>query len=197
MEREKTIKKWKGKDWFVILAPEMFKHAPLAETPSTDPKTVMGRVVQTNAAELTGNPTKFYMNLKFRVNRIEGGKAFTDFHGYETVREHIFRVVRKRAEKIRTVKDVETTDGWKMQVIALTILNRNTNNEVKRQVRKVVEENIESSAKNASKDEFVKSIIGGVVQKNIKKAGNKIYPIRFSEIEKIEVLKAGNSENAK
>jgi len=32
-------------------------------------------------------------------------------------------------------------------------------------------------------------VVAGAVQKEMKRLGNKVYPVRFSEIESIEVLK--------
>ena len=43
----------------------------------------------------------------------------------------------------------------------------------------------------ATLDDFVNKIVNGSIQKNIKKIGSKIYPIRFFEFEKIEVKKVG------
>ncbi len=110
------------------------------------------------------------------------------------LKEHIFRVVRKKLDKIMTFDELETKDGWKLQVTAVTVMNRNTNIDVRKKIRELVKESLRAAASKSSIDEFVKSAIGGTLQMNIKKAGNKIYPVRFSEIEKIEVLSPGGKK---
>jgi len=186
----------KGKDWYVILAPSMFSETQMAETPAIDPKVLVGRTVESNVSELLGQPDKYYMNLKFKITGVNDHNASTRFHGYSCAKEHLFRIIRKRSQKVRAITNVETKDGWKLQVVSLVILNRNTDIEVRRKVRKIMVSGLMESAKNAGMDSFIRSITSGVLQKEIRKLGNKIYPVRFSEIERIEVLKPGSQESA-
>jgi small subunit ribosomal protein S3Ae len=174
----------------------MFGEGQLAETPAIDPKAVAGRTVESNVAELTGQPNKYYMNMKFRVDRVEDGRAYTRFHGYSCAKEHLFRVVRKRSQKVRAVSDVETKDGWKLHIVSLVILNRNTDVEVQRKVRKLVVSELAEKVRDMDISSLMRSITGGVLQKDIRKMGNRIYPIRFSEVESIEVSKAGVEPDA-
>ena len=188
---EKAVKKWKGKDWYIVLAPRNFGGNVIAETPVLDPKMLLGRSIDVNMADLTGKASKFYMNLKFRINGIEGKNASTEFSGYYCLREHLFRVVRKRCQKVRTVDNVETKDNWKLQVTTLIILNRRTNAKVETMERKLISDYLRGFANNSGIEDFVKATINGIVQKHIRKEGSRIYPVRFSEIESIEVLSPG------
>jgi small subunit ribosomal protein S3Ae len=164
----------------------------MAETPAIDPKVLVGRTVESNVSELLGQPDKYYMNMKFKVTKVDGSNATTQFHGYSCAKEHLFRIIRKRSQKVRAISDVETKDGWKLHVVSLVILNRNTDIEVRRKVRKIMVSGLEESAANSGIDAFIRSITSGVLQKDIRKLGNKIYPVRFSEIERIEVKKTGD-----
>lgn len=185
---EKVARKWKGKDWYVILAPKIFGGNTIAETPTLDPKSLMGRIVDVNLADLTGKSSKFYINMRFKINGIEDKNALTLFNGYYCLREHLFRVVRKRSQKVKTINNVETKDNWKLQITTTIILNRNTNVTVQKKERKLIRDYLEDFAKKSSLEDFVKATINGIIQKHIRKTGSKIYPVRFSEIEKIEVL---------
>ena len=173
------------------MAPKLFAEAELVETPALDPNVIIGRTIETNLAELIGQPDKYYMNLKFKVSNVEGNRAYTEFHGYSCAKEHLFRIVRKRSQKVRAVNEVETKDGWKLQIVSLVILNRNTDAEIKRKVRKIMFSEIEKTAKDMTLSALIKSITSGALQKEVRKKGNRVYPIRFSEIEGIEVMKAG------
>jgi ribosomal protein S3AE len=196
---EKPRKKLKGKDWYVILAPKMFGETPLAETPTVDPKSLIGRTVESTASELLGQPDKYYMNMKFKINKIvDDNKAITQFHGYSCAKEHLFRIIRKRSQKVRAISNIETKDGWRLQVVSLVILNRNTDVEIRRKVRKIMVSGIAENASRADIDTLIRSITSGILQKDIRKLGNKVYPVRFSEVESIEVIKAGPlNENGK
>jgi small subunit ribosomal protein S3Ae len=192
--QERAAGRWKGKDWFVISAPKMFNSTVLAETPAIDASAIIGRKILVNVSQLTGQSSKYYMNLEFKIDAVDGKKASTVFAGYNSTRDYLFHVVRKRTEKVRHVRDVETRDGWKLQVIALLILNRKTEANVKSKIRKIIDEQLDSAAKRNGIDGFVKEIVGGSVQKEMKRLGNKVYPVRFSEIESIEVLKQPKAE---
>lgn len=184
----------KGKDWYDILAPEMFNNVKLAETPAIDPKMVIGRTIESNVAELTGQANNYYMNIKFKIINIEGNIANTNFWEFSCAKEHLFRIIRKRSQKVRTISNVITKDGVKLQMVSLAILNRNTDIEIQRKVRALIVEELEKRTKETDLNNLIRSISSGILQKEIRKLGNKIYPIRFSEIERIEVLDMGKDE---
>jgi small subunit ribosomal protein S3Ae len=168
----------------------MFNSTVLSETPAIDSSAVLGRRISVNVSQLTGQSSKYYMNLFFKVNNVEGKQASTVFDGYNCTRDYLFHVVRKRTDKVRHIKDVITKDGWKLQVTALLILNRKTNTNVKNGIRKIIDEQLEASAKKNGIELFIKEVMAGSIQKEMKRIGNKTYPVRFSEIENIEVLKS-------
>lgn len=187
-EKEVLVKKWKGKDWFSILSPDIFGKNFLYETPTTDPNSLVGRVVEVGVPDLTGDQTKYYMKVRFRINRIDEGKAFTEFHGFRCATEYIFRMVRKGSQRVDVNQVINTMDGYKLRIGFIGILNRNVETTVKGRFRKFVTELLKENATKITLDDFVKGVIAGVIQKKIKKRGSTIYPVRFSEINKIEVM---------
>jgi len=170
----------------------MFNETFITETPTTDPKVLVGRNVGINVSDLLRQPSKYYMKLIFKINKIDDAqkRAYTRFNGYSVSKEHVYRVVRKRIQKVEAVTYVETKDKWKLQVSTVTILNRNTESEIQRKIRKHVEDSLIENVAGLSIDDFVKLVINSVLQVKIKKSGTKIYPVRFSEIIKIEVMNA-------
>ena len=174
----------------------MFNNIVLSETPSIDADAIVGRVIKVNISQLTGQASKYYMNAKFKIAAVDGKNASTVFAGYDCTRDYLFHMVRKRTEKVRHVRDVETKDGWKLQITALLILNRKTNKEVRGKIRGIIDKQLESAAKKEGIDGFVKDVIAGTMQKEMKRIGNKVYPVRFSEIESIEVVRAPSEASA-
>lgn len=191
--QERTAKRWKGKDWFTILAPEYFGENVIAETPATDPKTIIGRTVDVNVSDLIGQKGKDYQKIRFRADRVDGKKVHTKFGGYFCIREYISRVVRKRLQKIEIIGNVKTKDEWTLQVSSVAIMNRNIESNVQKKIRVWMSDQISQVASRSEIDEFVKFIIAGTVQHKMKKQGSKIYPVRFFEVSKIEVVKSPES----
>ncbi len=188
--------KLKGKEWLTILAPKIFGEKVIGETPFTDQKTVINRVVEVSVPELTGDHSKFYMNLKFRIIKTEGNNGYTRFDGYECLKEHVLRNLRRRLQKVEIINYYETKDNWKLQITTVIILNRNTPTTIKKSVRKIVYEFLKENLKKLPLDDFLKITITGILQKKVKNEVNKTYPVRFSEITKIEVIKAPDQSPA-
>ena len=193
-KQEQLAKRWKGKDWFVIYAPKMFNNVVIAETPALDSSSLVGRSVDVNVSQLTGQASKYYMGIKFKIDSVEGKDAQTSFDGYRCTRDYLFHVVRKRTEKVRHIRTVETKDKWKLEVIALLILNRRTDENIQTKIRKMIDEQLDSAAKKSSVDAFMRDVIAGSLQKEMKRLGNKTYPVRFSEIESVKVLASPKAE---
>ncbi len=168
----------------------MFNEMQLTETPTTDPATLVGRNLEIGVSELLGQPQKYYMKVFFKITDISGKNAFTRFNGYATTREYLYRMVRKRNQKVESVDTIDTKDGWRIQVTSVAILNRNAFAEISNKVRRVMVGHITDTAKKAGMDDLLKKVIEGSLQKEVRKIGSKIYPVRFCEVSKIEVVKA-------
>ncbi|MBN2042539.1 MAG: hypothetical protein JW754_01915 [Candidatus Aenigmarchaeota archaeon] len=192
-----VIKKWKGKDWFNIIAPENFAGIFLAQTPTTDPKNIMGRTIEVSVSEITGDRHRDNMKMKFVVERIEGKNAHTRFNGFESVREHVMRMVRKRNRKVQIIFDSVTKDGWLLKITALSILNGKTTTEIQKKSRRMMVDIINETTGSVTLNDLIRKIINTQLQMQIKKTVSKIYPVRFFEIEKIKVLRAGESKVTK
>ena len=101
----------------------------------------------------------------------------------------VSRMSRKGLGKVAVYVDVVTKDNWKIQVSSITILNRRANAEIKAKVNRIVNEIIKDKGSSMTHNDFIKAAIAGVFQVKIKKTASKVYPVRFSEITKIETLK--------
>ena len=168
----------------------MFNEMHLAETPTTDPATLVGRNLEIGVSELMNQPAKYYMKVFFKITEVDSRNAYTRFNGYATTREHLYRVVRKRNQKVQSIDVFDTKDGWKLQITSIAILNRNTDSNIQKKVRNIMVGHIAEAAKKGGTDDLVKRVLEGTLQRDIRKLGSKVYPVRFCEIAKIEVVKA-------
>ena len=165
----------------------MFGEKVVGETPATNPKTLTGRNIEVSLSDLTDQRGRDFYRVLLAVDRVEGRSAYTRFNGYNALKEHVTRMVRKRSQKIDSIMYLETKDKWRIQVSTVAVLNRNTEVSVRKKVRAHIEKALEEHARKSSMDDFVKSVVSTNLQRSIKKSGTKIYPIRFCEIAKIEV----------
>jgi ribosomal protein S3AE len=183
-------KKWKGKDWYAILMPEMFEGKQVAEVPTIDPKNLVGKTLEISLPELVGQTPKHYMNLTFKITKVDGTNAHTRFHGCSVAREQAYRMVRKRVQKVEIVTDMALNDGWKVQLSSVTVLNRNVNTTVQTRTRLAMDQWLQDFSKRNDINGLINAVITGAAQHSMKKLVNKIYPARFNEVTKIEVVKA-------
>jgi ribosomal protein S3AE len=167
----------------------MFGESAVAETPATDPKTLKGRNVSVTLSDILGERTKNSFNIILKAETVQGRNVYTRFNGLVTPRERMTRFIRKRLQKVECVSDFTTKDEWDIRVKSIAVLNRNTETNIKKRIRAHVSSKLESKIPSSLMDDVIRSVITGNLQSMIRKTGNKIYPIRFYEIAKIDVKK--------
>ena len=185
------LKKWKGKDWYNILAPKMFGEIFLYETPSTDNSYLVGRTVEATVSQLTSDKTRGHIKVLFKIDDIKEKTAYTSFHGLVCNQEYIYRNVRSGLQKMECIDTVDTNDGWKLQITTSMILNKKSETMIQKKARKFSIDFLKDNASKSNLEDFIKNIVTGVYQKKMKKNGSRIYPVRFLEIGKIEVVHQG------
>ena len=103
------------KIWYEIIAPKFFGEVPVGETPAADPKQLIGRVIKVCMADIDKRSPKFYLKMVFRVESVEGTKAFTKLIGHDIMYERIYRMVQRRSSRIDCVETIVTKDGVKLK----------------------------------------------------------------------------------
>ncbi len=170
------------------MAPKAFGGKVIAETPTTDPAILIGRNVETTVMDLTGNKSYYYMKLKFRISKVENKTAETEFNGFECIREHLTRSVRKRSDKIENVFYAETKDGWKIQISTLTASLRKTDSAARTGIRNVLKDYFIAEVKKAAMEKFAQGLMEEKYKKESRALINKVYPTKFHEVAKVEMV---------
>jgi small subunit ribosomal protein S3Ae len=184
-------KKDKGEKWYTILAPKLFKEAEIGKTISDDPGKVIGRKVSVSLMTLLNDFRKYYIKFSFRVVSIDGDNAITEFAGSECMRDYISRLVRRRSRRVDTVQDLVTKDEVKIRVKGLAIIPRQVKTSVKETVRDNIREIIKNEVERSNLEEFIKRIISDDIKHRILRESSRIYPVRYFEIRKTEILGKG------
>jgi len=126
------------------------------------------------------------IKLFFKITNVEGTKLATKYFGHDCTRDFIARIVQKRTSRIDTNDIVEFKDG-KLRIKCITVANRKVPREMQSIIRKEISSRIKELGKE-SVESFVKGMISGRIQQSIMQDINKIYPLRFFEFRKTEVL---------
>ena len=181
-------KRLKGKTWYTIFAPTYFEGKEIGVTPASEPELLVGRRLTIPVTELIGDMEKYYMKITFRIVRVNGDKAFTDFDGFECMRDYIARMVVRRVRRIDVIQDEVSKDGKKLRIKTIAIISRKANRSIEKRIRKRIEEMVREAVSASSMDEFIKKVISGELKKKIFEEIMKIYPPRHFEFRKIERL---------
>jgi len=181
------VKKLKGKTWFDIQALKMFNNKIIGITPAGDPKTLTKRKIMISALDLD-NPNKYYLKLRFKLSECDENIVKTEFDGLECLADYISRMVRRGVNRIDTVQDLETKDNKKIRIKTMTLINKKAKKEIEVFIRKFIKEKIKTNVSSHSLDELIEKFLDDSIKKDIIEEGSKIYPIRFFEIRKAEMI---------
>jgi small subunit ribosomal protein S3Ae len=179
--------KWKGKEWYQILSPKYIGDIVIGETLATEPDTLKGRVVETSLMDLTGDPSKYYVKLYFKVIEVANGKAMTKFIGHEMTRDFIARAVQARTARIDTNDIVTFADG-RLRIKTIAITNRPVSEAVEKAIRASISKSVVASAKDMKIEDWVSAMAAGEIQQGIRAEINKLYPVRLFEFRASEFL---------
>ncbi len=182
------VVKLKGKQWFMILSPKYFGEREIAKTISSTAESLIGKTVNLSAVELTNDINKYYLKLKFKINSVNGDKAFTQFYGSECLQDYISRMVLHRVRRIDSIQDLATTDGMKIRVKGLTIVSKKVKSSIAIKIREFVLELIKKQVEDSTLEEFLQKMLSNELKNKILREGRSIYPIRNFEVRKIDVI---------
>ena len=192
-------KKSKEEQWYTIIAPKMFGEVEFGQTVSADPGTLVGRKISSSLMELVNDFHKYYMKFSFKVTKVDGTRALTEFAGSECMRDYVSRMVTRWARRVDTVQDLVTKDGVRIRVKGIAIIPRRVKSSVKSAVRDEVRRTIQEDVSESTLEDVLKAVISDSIKKHVLRNAQKIYPMRSFEIRKIDLLpqKSEEKEEAK
>ncbi|MGQ9582228.1 MAG: 30S ribosomal protein S3ae [Thermoplasmatota archaeon] len=180
--------KWRAKEWYTILAPEMFGGQQLAETLSADPEGLIGRVVSVSLQDITGDFSRMHIKLALRINRVTGFEAHTEFIGHDLTSDYIRRLTRRKHSKMDGVFTVRTKDGYQVKVKPMAITEKRIQTSQQRAIRRIMRGAVTAAAERQTLGELIREVLQGDMAKAIFRDCKPVYPIRKIEIRRTEVL---------
>jgi len=180
--------KWRGKAWYLVVAPPFFGNVELGTVPAEEPEQLVGRVIEATLYDITSDFSHQNLKLFFQINEIEGKTAHTLFKGHEYARDYLRSLVRRRTTKIDGLFNLTTKDGYKMRVAvsALTLSRVRTSQE--KVIRNMMDKTVKEKAAALTLDQFVQEMVLGKIASDVYNAAKKITPLRHVGIRKSKLV---------
>jgi small subunit ribosomal protein S3Ae len=182
--------KWRGKSWYMVVAPSFFGNVELGAIPAQEEKQLIGRVIEATLYDITSDFSHHYLKMFFQVNEIDGKNAKTLFKGHEYSRDFLRSLVRRRTTKVDALINLVTKDGYKLRIAvsALTLSRIKTSQE--KIIRQIMEKIIKEKAATLSLDQFVQEMVLGKIASDIYNQAKLVAPLRHVGIRKSKLLAA-------
>jgi len=178
---------WKAKQWYNLVAPEMFGKANIGETVADVPEKLIGRVIEITLGELTNDLSKQNIKLLLKVDSVGGDSAYTKFTGHQLTQDYLRSLIKRSTSNIETNISVLTKDGYTVRVKpSCYTIKRARANQVKA-IRSIMNSVITSRAREMDMEQFVQEIVTGKLSASIYHDVKPIYPLRRVEVRKTEI----------
>jgi small subunit ribosomal protein S3Ae len=180
--------KWRGKAWYMVVAPPFFGNVELGTVPAEEPEQLIGRIVEATLYDITSDFSHQNLKMFFQINEIEGKTAHTLFKGHEYSRDYLRSLVRRRTTKIDGLFNLTTKDGYKMRVSvsALTLSRIRTSQE--KIIRNMMDKIVKEKAAVLTLDQFVQEMVLGKIASDIYNEAKKVAPLRHVGVRKSKLV---------
>lgn len=180
--------KWRGKSWYMTLAPPFFGNVELGRIPAADPDQLIGRIVEATLYDITSDFSHQNLKLFFQISKLEGKVAHTIFKGHEYSRDYMRSLVRRRTTKVDGLFNLITKDGYKLRisVSALTLSRIKTSQE--KIIRGIMDRTVKEKALALNLDSFVQEVVLGKIASDVYNEAKKVAPLRHVGIRKSKLL---------
>ena len=188
----KVKDRWKAKEWYKVYAPRMFNQVQLGETPSADPSSLKGRIIEATVHDLTGDFSKMHVKLKFQITEINGFDAHTVLIGQDLTSDYIRRLTRRKRTKTDHVIDIKTKDGYLVRVKPMSITEKRIQASQETAVRTLMTKDLQTRGAEMTISDIIRSVISGEMAKRLSNVSKVVVPIKRIEIRKTEILEMGS-----
>jgi small subunit ribosomal protein S3Ae len=210
----KIIDPWTKKEWFKVLAPNMFPYRDVGVTMANKTQgnnlvkdNLMGRVFDVSLGDLKPEAEEdSFRKFKLKVEHVDNGRVYTNFHGMDLTTDKLKFLVRRWHTLIEASVDVKTTDGYVLRLFAIGFTKK-TKGQVKKTsyaqhsqqklLRKKMVEIMRKEASTVDMPELVKRLIPEQIGRQIEKASQGIYPLKDVYVRKVKTLRAPKTDVAR
>lgn len=206
--KKKTLHPFAKKEWYTVLAPNVFEKREATLTPVTksagqkkEEDNLVGRVFEISLADLMQDPKDMnWRKIQLQIEDVnkDTHEAKTTFYGMSMTRDKICNVVKKWQSTIEAFVDVKTQDGYFVRLFCIAFTKKRRTqlkatcyakqSQIKQIRAKMMEIMVEEAQRNTLRQLAIK-FVSKDLEKRIAKAANKIYPLDNVFINKCKMLK--------
>ncbi len=176
----------KKKVWYPILSPKIFSYREIGESFLAAPEQAVGRIVQANLKDLTGNIKDQNAYMKFKITHVEKNVLHTTALGYELTASFIKRLVRKNADRMDQYCRCHTKDNQDVVLKGLLLTRNKTYRSVRALLRREFIAFFQEEAEKSPYDLFLSNVASSKLQSNLRKKLNKILPLKELVVRVVE-----------
>jgi small subunit ribosomal protein S3Ae len=183
----RRVEGWKAKSWYKVYTPDNLGKAYIGDTIANDPESVVGRIMQTTLGEIINDYSRQNVKMKFRVAKVTGDAAYTEFVGHELSRDYLRSLVKRRTSRIDTHVPVLTKDGKMVELTVTCYTLTRANLSQTHAIRGLLTSRVLELAKEGDFNALLNGIVTGDISKELFKIVKPLFPVRRVEIIKSKV----------
>lgn len=187
----KPLERKPPKKVITIYSPEYFGYKEIGTTWAAEPQQAVGRTIWVSFYTLTGDFSKQYLLLRFKIVRVKDSVAETVFYGHEYGREFVRSLVRRGTSRIDGIFNLVTKDEFhlRVQATAFTLRRVRPHTIKAKNIRKIMQQVLEEAAKNLTLAQLAQEMVLGKTASDIYQEAKKIEVLRHVGVIKSKVLK--------
>ncbi|MCL4375271.1 hypothetical protein M1394_00520 [Candidatus Marsarchaeota archaeon] len=193
MALQKSVEKWKSKNWFDVYAPKIFGDIVIGEIPAADEKKILGRRIKVSLSWITHKPEHSFLVIGLKVNDSKGNVAHTTINYLEQTYSYVHSLVKRHGSVIYTIDNVRDKDNNNLVVKLILVSRGKITTTKKTAIRKEISSLLKELVAGMSKEDLITSIIENKLQNESRNKIKNIAFINKLEVKKIEFETKGNS----
>jgi small subunit ribosomal protein S3Ae len=174
--------KKRRKRWYPIVAPKLFDNMPLGETLLDESAQLQGKFLTMSMMNISGDPKKQNVNIKFEVTKVVEGKGLSEIRGYELQQNSLRRLMRRGRKKVEDSFVIKTVDDKYVICKPLIITSGNASGskltDIKKHARQLLKEIIHQN----TFETVITDLLDYKPQNYLRDLLSKIYPVRSVEV---------------
>jgi small subunit ribosomal protein S3Ae len=184
----RRVEGWKAKTWYKVQAPDNFNAAYIGDTISADTENMIGRVMTATLGEINNDYGKQHVKMKFRIDRVAGDTAYTEFVGHELTKDYLRSLVKRRSSRVDSHVIGTTKDGVKLHLTATCYTLMAADSSHIHEIRKRVSERIGTFLAENDWRTVAEATVTGALAKEMMADAKAVFPVRRIEVIKSRVL---------
>ena len=170
------------KRWYSLEAPKIFNNVVFGETPTSDPKNLVGRSVKTSLKTFVKTGKRQAVEVKLRVSEVKGSSCVTELESLTIPQPMVKRLVRRAKKRVDDSFIVVTKDETKVRLKPMLLVKDNVQHGILTDLRALAKGYYTELAKELTFSELVNKIIQGDSAKELKQQLRKVYPVSIVEM---------------